>query len=52
LELGSSSPRRPPELVTAHQRHPTGDQPTSALDPEMINEVLEVTIDLAKEGIR
>ncbi|RKY74796.1 polar amino acid ABC transporter ATP-binding protein, partial [candidate division KSB1 bacterium] len=27
------------------------DEPTSALDPEMINEVLEVMIDLAKEGM-
>jgi general L-amino acid transport system ATP-binding protein len=27
------------------------DEPNSALDPEMINEVLEVMIDLAKQGI-
>ena len=27
------------------------DEPTSALDPEMINEVLEVITDLAKEGM-
>lgn len=27
------------------------DEPTSALDPEMISEVLDVIIDLAKEGI-
>ncbi len=27
------------------------DEPTSALDPEMVNEVLEVMVDLAKEGI-
>jgi ABC-type polar amino acid transport system ATPase subunit len=27
------------------------DEPTSALDPEMINEVLDVMTDLAKEGI-
>jgi len=27
------------------------DEPTSALDPEMINEVLEVMIDLANEGM-
>ncbi len=27
------------------------DEPTSALDPEMIKEVLEVMLDLAKEGI-
>jgi len=27
------------------------DEPTSALDPEMINEVLEVMIDLVKEGM-
>jgi len=27
------------------------DEPTSALDPEMIAEVLDVIIDLAKEGI-
>jgi ABC-type polar amino acid transport system ATPase subunit len=27
------------------------DEPTSALDPEMIQEVLEVMIDLAKEGM-
>lgn len=27
------------------------DEPTSALDPEMINEVLEVMIELAKEGM-
>jgi glutamate transport system ATP-binding protein len=27
------------------------DEPTSALDPEMINEVLDVMIQLAKEGM-
>ena len=27
------------------------DEPTSALDPEMINEVLDVMIDLANEGM-
>jgi glutamate transport system ATP-binding protein len=27
------------------------DEPTSALDPEMIQEVLEVMIDLAKQGM-
>ncbi len=27
------------------------DEPTSALDPEMVNEVLEVMVDLAKEGM-
>jgi len=27
------------------------DEPTSALDPEMINEVLDVMIDLAQEGM-
>ena len=27
------------------------DEPTSALDPEMINEVLEVMVDLSKQGI-
>lgn len=27
------------------------DEPTSALDPEMVNEVLDVMIDLAKEGM-
>ena len=27
------------------------DEPTSALDPEMINEVLEVMIELAKQGM-
>ena len=27
------------------------DEPTSALDPEMISEVLDVMIELAKEGI-
>jgi ABC-type polar amino acid transport system ATPase subunit len=27
------------------------DEPTSALDPEMIQEVLEVMIDLAKDGM-
>ena len=27
------------------------DEPTSALDPEMINEVLDVMVDLANEGI-
>jgi len=27
------------------------DEPTSALDPEMINEVLDVMIDLAREGM-
>ncbi len=27
------------------------DEPTSALDPEMINEVLEVMVDLARQGM-
>jgi ABC-type polar amino acid transport system ATPase subunit len=27
------------------------DEPTSALDPEMINEVLDVMIELAEEGM-
>jgi ABC-type polar amino acid transport system ATPase subunit len=27
------------------------DEPTSALDPEMIQEVLEVMVDLAREGM-
>ncbi|HEU5015291.1 MAG TPA: glutamine ABC transporter ATP-binding protein GlnQ, partial [Roseiflexaceae bacterium] len=27
------------------------DEPTSALDPEMINEVLDVMLDLAREGM-
>ena len=27
------------------------DEPTSALDPEMINEVLDVMVDLAKDGM-
>jgi glutamate transport system ATP-binding protein len=27
------------------------DEPTSALDPEMINEVLDVMVGLAKEGM-
>ena len=27
------------------------DEPTSALDPEMINEVLDVMVDLAREGM-
>ena len=27
------------------------DEPTSALDPEMIKEVLEAIVDLAKEGM-
>ena len=27
------------------------DEPTSALDPEMISEVLEVIVDLAREGM-
>ena len=27
------------------------DEPTSALDPEMVKEVLEVMVDLAKEGM-
>ena len=34
--------------------HPTAmlfDEPTSALDPEMINEVLEVMVELAREGM-
>ena len=51
-DLGSSFPGRPRERAAAHRRHPTGDEPTSALDPEMINEVLEVMTDLAKEGVR
>ena len=34
--------------------HPTAmlfDEPTSALDPEMINEVLDVMVDLARQGM-
>ncbi|MGC7317811.1 ATP-binding cassette domain-containing protein, partial [Mycobacteroides abscessus] len=27
------------------------DEPTSALDPEMVNEVLDVMIDLARDGM-
>ncbi len=27
------------------------DEPTSALDPEMINEVLDVMVELANEGM-
>jgi glutamate/aspartate transport system ATP-binding protein len=27
------------------------DEPTSALDPEMVNEVLDVMVQLAKEGM-
>ena len=27
------------------------DEPTSALDPEMVNEVLDVMVELAKEGM-
>ncbi|HBX79780.1 MAG TPA: glutamate ABC transporter ATP-binding protein, partial [Propionibacteriaceae bacterium] len=27
------------------------DEPTSALDPEMVNEVLDVMVDLAKQGM-
>lgn len=27
------------------------DEPTSALDPEMINEVLDVMVDLARQGM-
>ncbi|HBC83821.1 MAG TPA: arginine transporter ATP-binding subunit, partial [Escherichia sp.] len=27
------------------------DEPTSALDPEMINEVLDVMVELAQEGM-
>jgi len=27
------------------------DEPTSALDPEMINEVLDVMVDLARDGM-
>jgi glutamate/aspartate transport system ATP-binding protein len=27
------------------------DEPTSALDPEMINEVLDVMVELAKDGM-
>jgi ABC-type histidine transport system ATPase subunit len=52
LAPGTTSPRRPPEQVTAHQKHPTGDEPAAALGPEMINEVLEVMTDMAKEGVR
>jgi ABC-type polar amino acid transport system ATPase subunit len=52
LAPGSSSPRRPQELVAALQRHPTGDEPTSALDPGMIHEVVEVMTDMAKQDVR
>jgi glutamate transport system ATP-binding protein len=27
------------------------DEPTSALDPEMVNEVLDVMVDLARQGM-
>ena len=37
--------------LAMHPRAILFDEPTSALDPEMINEVLEVMTDLAKEGM-
>ena len=57
MALGSSSPSPHGEPGTLWvgcplPGYPTGDEPTSALDPEMINKVLEVMTDLAKEGVR
>ncbi len=37
--------------LAMHPRIMLFDEPTSALDPEMINEVLEVMTDLAREGM-
>jgi hypothetical protein len=37
---------------TTSERHPTGDEPISELESEVINAVLEVMTDLAKEGVR
>jgi putative glutamine transport system ATP-binding protein len=64
LQLGPYLERRPSELSGGQQQrvaiaralnmHPKimlFDEPTSALDPEMIQEVLDVMVNLAKDGI-
>jgi glutamate transport system ATP-binding protein len=37
--------------LAMHPKAMLFDEPTSALDPEMINEVLEVMVELAREGM-
>jgi glutamate transport system ATP-binding protein len=37
--------------LAMHPKAMLFDEPTSALDPEMINEVLEVMVELAQEGM-
>ena len=38
-------------LLVLHPRYILADEPTSALDPEMVNEVLDVMVELAHEGM-
>ena len=38
-------------LLALHPRYILADEPTSALDPEMVNEVLDVMVELAHEGM-
>ena len=37
--------------LAMHPKAMLFDEPTSALDPEMINEVLDVMVDLARQGM-
>lgn len=46
-----SATRRHARSLAMHPMAMLFDEPTSALDPEMINEVLDVMVDLARQGM-